>query len=1339
MTGRDLGRCFPENHRHSVCWVVIGFLLLVGTVPMVAAQSALAPAIPLTTEERSWLQAHPTIRFGFMEGYDPYLMTDAQGNQSGILIDLREELGRRLGANIIVKQYKTIPDLLKASETKEIDAVYCILPQRARKRGLLHTGVFLRSYVAVYTRDEDTFNVPDEMTGKTVAIPADAGYAKLFVQPYLEKATIVVADTPADGLRMLQNGEVDLFVGTTTHNYLANKYRFFGIHAAYVHTDQVNPFAMGVRSDWPELVAILDKGLASFGPHGIEKIVAQWTQSPEPAEGIDLSVEERAWLAAHPDITLGYTDAFEPEVIVDADGSQRGMLVDFMAELNRRLGTRIGLEIDTIPGILEKAQTKTVDGILEIHPEYAAKLGLLKTESYLAAYPAVFGRRNVSFKGPTDFSGKKVAIIDGVYFSEKMVRQYGQQAALVKVKNAEQGIKAVSAGDVDLYIGTGFNTYLITKYQLFDVVAKYTFSDYPDRFGMAVRPDWPELVSILNKGIESFSRNEIDAIVARWIHVPQPKARIAFTPEERAWLVQNHIVRVRAVEWPPYLIVKGNKPPQGISIEYLDLIGNRTGITFKYEITDQPFAAFIESMKRHEGPDMTLAIVPTPDREQYLSFSETYITSPYVIFIREKDELILDINGLTGKTVAVPRGFSVQQQLANDYPEIQLALVASDEQALEAVATGQADAYVGNLTAASHIIHRRGFEGLRVAAPSPFGEQSLSIGNRNDWPELTSIINKALASITEDEKTTIRNKYVALKYEQGINRATVIRWILIGCFGASGVVLLFFIWNRSLAGRVRQRTIELEHTAEILKTEIAEKIETEAALRYSRRYTERLIETANVMIVGLDIKGNVNLFNPAAEKSTGYTLSELHGKNWFELLIPKDRYLHVHQEFYRLMSGGLPRLFQNPILTKSGEERVITWSNNEIKEGDNVTGLLSFGIDITERKRAEEALVESEAQFRSLVEQSPFSIQIINTSGQIVMVNQAFMDLWGVDEESLAEVLEKYNILEDQEAIEKGVMPLIKKVFMGKAVTLPVIEYDAASSLESAGVTDGIGNKRWVQARLYPVKNNNGEVVYVVDVEEDITERKLAEHKIEQHQQRLKALASQLTIAEEKERRTIAADLHDHVGHSLALARMQLNDILECGSELERKILVKDISTILLQALQETRSLIFELSSPSMNEIGLGAAISEWLEEQIEKRYGLKTEFSDRIAGEKRGILDKNVRALMFRNVRELLTNVVKHAKAQKVTVLLKDQDKGVAVEVTDDGIGFDIDAVKKQNNKEGGFGLFSIHERMTDLGGRLDIQSTPGEGCKVVLTVPVEKGNITLNRRKSDGNGVME
>ena len=222
-------------------------------------------------------------------------------------------------------------------------------------------------------------------------------------------------------------------------------------------------------------------------------------------------------------------------------------------------------------------------------------------------------------------------------------------------------------------------------------------------------------------------------------------------------------------------------------------------------MTDQPFAEFLESMKQGNGPDMTALIMPTPEREQYLSFTEPYISSPYVIFIREKDEPILDILDLTEKTIAIPRGFVVQEQLESNYPRIELALFNSDKKALEAVATGQADAYIGNLTVASHIIHQHGLSHLKVTATTPFGNQGLSMGSRRDLPELTSIIDKALASITEEEKTAIRNKYLAIRFEQGINTAVVLKWALIIGGTAVGIIFLFVFWNRQMSREISKR------------------------------------------------------------------------------------------------------------------------------------------------------------------------------------------------------------------------------------------------------------------------------------------------------------------------------------------------------------------------------------------------------------------------------------------------------------------------------------------------------------------------------------------------------
>jgi signal transduction histidine kinase len=194
----------------------------------------------------------------------------------------------------------------------------------------------------------------------------------------------------------------------------------------------------------------------------------------------------------------------------------------------------------------------------------------------------------------------------------------------------------------------------------------------------------------------------------------------------------------------------------------------------------------------------------------------------------------------------------------------------------------------------------------------------------------------------------------------------------------------------------------------------------------------------------------------------------------------------------------------------------------------------------------------------------------------------------------------------------------------------------------------------------------------------------------------------------------------DLMGHSLALARIQLDAVPAASSKTETTLLTKDISRILLKAIQDTKNLMFELSSPSMNEIGLGAAISELLEEQIEKRYRLETEFIDDIGDSHREVLDENTRAILFRNVRELLINVIKHAQARKVSVFMDVADAVFKIVVKDDGIGFNPEDVYRGANQEVKFGLFSIQERMTHLDGSLEIVSEPGKGCKAILTVPL-------------------
>jgi len=370
----------------------------------------------------------------------------------------------------------------------------------------------------------------------------------------------------------------------------------------------------------------------------------------------------------------------------------------------------------------------------------------------------------------------------------------------------------------------------------------------------------------------------------------------------------------------------------------------------------------------------------------------------------------------------------------------------------------------------------------------------------------------------------------------------------------------------------------------------------------------------------------------------------------------------------------------------------------------NPTSGVGITQDITERKRAEKLLKDSEARFRMIYEHAPVMIDAFDGNGRCVMWNKECEKVFGW---TAKEIFSHENPLilfypdpEVQRQVVETVTSKPEKVFR-----------EWKPRRKDGSETTCL----WANFKL-----PDG---LIINLGYDITERKRAEEKLHQYQQRLKALASELTVAEEKERRRIAADLHDNVQQSLALARIQLATARNSSSGDRLTALLDEISESMRQTVQNTRNLVFDLSSPSMNEIGLAAAISEWLEEQIQKRHGLKTEFIDECG---RVRLDADVRAILFRSVRELLTNVVKHAKASQVNVCLKCMGDYLEIVVRDDGVGFDYTA---EYSKMGQFGLFSIRERISDLGGSFEVESEPGKGCKAVLTAPLFVGDE--NQRK--------
>jgi signal transduction histidine kinase len=160
-------------------------------------------------------------------------------------------------------------------------------------------------------------------------------------------------------------------------------------------------------------------------------------------------------------------------------------------------------------------------------------------------------------------------------------------------------------------------------------------------------------------------------------------------------------------------------------------------------------------------------------------------------------------------------------------------------------------------------------------------------------------------------------------------------------------------------------------------------------------------------------------------------------------------------------------------------------------------------VDITGIKLAEEELAKSEARFRALMEQSPLGMEILSPDGEILQVNSAWKRLWNVTEEEAAAALEAYNMLTDPQTVDLGVAPLIQKAFEGEPVILPPIQYSAQQTAEDFDLPAMDVRAPWIQCHLYPVKDEHGNVDFVVNTYQDITDIKYAEMEARRHQDAL--------------------------------------------------------------------------------------------------------------------------------------------------------------------------------------------------------------------------------------------
>jgi PAS domain S-box-containing protein len=376
----------------------------------------------------------------------------------------------------------------------------------------------------------------------------------------------------------------------------------------------------------------------------------------------------------------------------------------------------------------------------------------------------------------------------------------------------------------------------------------------------------------------------------------------------------------------------------------------------------------------------------------------------------------------------------------------------------------------------------------------------------------------------------------------------------------------------------------------------------------------------------------------------------------------------------------------------------------------------------TERSRLEERVRErtarlqeserlardNEARAAATFEQAAVGMAYVGLDGRFLRVNRKLCQILGYSE---AEMLERrFTEITHAEDLESDLGAL------GRLVRGEV----ATDSREKRYIRSN-GTPVWVERTVGIVRPDSATTPWFITVVQDITARKQAEASVLEYQRRLRELAAELSRTEERERRVLAAELHDNVGQSLSAMRAILEAARKATVDARVDAALEEVSECLRGAIKATRDIMSSLSSPTLNALGLSAALSEWLRSEVGSRGDLVVEFAD--DGEPKP-LGRDASAILFRAARELVTNVIRHARASRVSVGIAREGDAVRVSVEDDGVGLPSGLPPFRGaSQEGGFGLFSIEERMADIGGSLALSSTPGRGVRAALTAPLEAG----------------
>jgi len=920
-------------------------------------------SIEFSLEEQTYINKQRTpVKIGVLNSYKPFSFLK-NGKEIGFTQDLLEIISKKSGLKF-EKTAGSWSEIYPLFKKGELDMISEISYREDRKEFTEFTEPYYEVPLGIFTNGICQYNGLSSLENKKVAVIKDSFLKTLLKE--IKGIEIVEVNSTDEKFQVLLNKHVDIVISSAMSILYIESlmYKDIKLSGYFEHPEvKKEDLRFGIQKSQSILASIIQKSLQAIDFATLTELKRKWIVGGNIVSPIkiNLTKKEKEFIKKHKTIRVSNELDWAPFDFT-VDGEPQGYSIDLL----NLLASKIGVEIKYINGyswskLLQMFEDKKLDMLHSINKTPSRETMGLFSDAYIRYKTHFITRKDMPrIDSFNDLKGKTIVVGEDWAIDEFITNNY-PQIKLLKIKGGMNEIlQLISNAQADATIGSDIIVRYFLKKKYFTGLKVNSWAkEFDSHSGRMLyfmaQKNMPELISLLNKAMDSLSIQEIDQLYKKWFPEQNPDVdTYKLTYMEKEFMKEHPVIRFRVRPNRAPFEFEKNGEAVGIAVDYVKISAQNMGLKVKFIIDNSPIKeAYYTVAKTRDKFDTLLFTVRNPQRDKKYSFGIDYLSYPMMIITHKEASFIGSLQNLKEETIVLEKGFLTNEWIKRDYPEINIINAHDTKAALEMVNKGKVLAYVGNLGIANYMSVFGGMENLKIAAPTDYKNINYSFIAPKEWPELTSILTKGYKQITPVEHSALQQKWFSVQTIDKTNYKTIGTILLVLIF----IILWILWWNRKLSNERKKTELvlnDLQKTKEELELKNKEVYE-------SQQFLQSMLDESPNPIIIKNYDGKFVLVNKAVAQLYNTTKENMIGKDDGDFIKDKKMVEFFNHNVKDVIDHGETQvIYEDSQDLNTGETRHFMSIKKPFTNIQGEKVILVIANDITEMKKLEEEKLKNQ-------------------------------------------------------------------------------------------------------------------------------------------------------------------------------------------------------------------------------------------------------------------------------------------------------------------------------------------------------------------------------------------